>query len=510
MKNKFNKFKPLKEMKISGKPVQVFNDNPIPKKSVIKNVYDKMPDNTNIPLQFMTRKQYMNKYIKNQEKINNVDFPISQEKKFIKNRTPHYSNIIGRYTTNNNPYYPQAVVVFNDKNNQKNIKGDNFRKLAWHEYGHELAEKENINLPLQKEERFADNVSEFAKRNEIYSDKKAKNYALSNIKKDKVSKNDKVFFPRKLKEQGVSFDKSVSPRKKRILTKTLRKNPDLLKKKGSSKVELGVHSNKSAFGTTEPVTEKEGDKTYFKTGEYKVGFNEGIFNKKYDPNFVSYVSEKRDVYEPSEEYLEEERKHLPRIQKLHSSRHDIPRSMTHEFEHVKQIEGFGGNIAEFKESYDRDTVLYGYEGNKYESEAREAAEEQTEKRMDRSITEGDLQDVWFYKEPEEISDKEWEEMTTRKEPEPDNYSENKQVLWRAGNEPPSENLEKEGRVFGFSSIDYAKGWKESKGYSNIYSFATDDYEIDEKRYVRPLEGKKKTMSDNEYVAKNVISEQKIE
>ena len=185
----FNNFKPLKQTKISGKKVQVFNNHPIPKRNVIKKAYDKIPDDTNIPLQFMTRKQYLNKYVKNQEKVNNVDFTPKEEKDFIIKRTPHYKNIIGRYTTKTNDYYPPAVVVFNDKDNFKNIKGDKFDDLVFHEYGHELVEKQGMKMPIMKEEQFADNISEYGNTRKIFSDTRAKNYAIKKIQEDNVSKN---------------------------------------------------------------------------------------------------------------------------------------------------------------------------------------------------------------------------------------------------------------------------------------------------------------------------------
>lgn len=78
-----------------------------------------------------------------------------------------------------------------------------------------------------------------------------------------------------------------------------------------------------------------------------------------------------------------------------------------------------------------------------------------------------------------------------------------QTLWHAGDQPPSETLKQEGRVFGFSSKEYAEGWKEKHNKANIYQFNTDEYNLDEKSYVRPLKGGKKKMSDNEYIALNV-------
>jgi len=86
----------------------------------------------------------------------------------------------------------------------------------------------------------------------------------------------------------------------------------------------------------------------------------------------------------------------------------------------------------------------------------------------------------------------------------------KQTLWHAGDKPPSQTLKEEGRVFGFSSKQYADGWKEKHNKQNIYRFTTDDYKLDDKSYVRPLPGGKKTMSDNEYISLGVDNEDIVE
>lgn len=188
-KPQFKKPKPIKEFNLAQKPIQVFNNHPIPNKKRIEKVYNKIPDDTNIPLQFMTREQYVKKYVTNQEIQNGKPFSPEQKKDFFDYKEKKYSNIVGRYTTKKNPYYKPAVVVFNDPENQKNIRGKNFEKLAWHEYGHELAEKEKLNLKLQQEEYFADKIAENGMKEEIYSDKKAKNKILNEIKGDSYSKD---------------------------------------------------------------------------------------------------------------------------------------------------------------------------------------------------------------------------------------------------------------------------------------------------------------------------------
>jgi len=81
-----------------------------------------------------------------------------------------------------------------------------------------------------------------------------------------------------------------------------------------------------------------------------------------------------------------------------------------------------------------------------------------------------------------------------------------QTLWHAGNKPPSQTLKDEGRVYGFSSKEYADGWKEKHDKKNIYRFTADDYVLDDKNYVRPLINNKTGMSNNEYIALKVENE----
>lgn len=84
-----------------------------------------------------------------------------------------------------------------------------------------------------------------------------------------------------------------------------------------------------------------------------------------------------------------------------------------------------------------------------------------------------------------------------------------QSLFRAGNELPSINLKNEGRVFGFSSYEFAKAWQKKYNYKHIYQFSTNDYHLDHKAYIRPI-GNTTTISDNEYIALNIVDEKMIE
>ncbi len=97
-------------------------------------------------------------------------------------------------------------------------------------------------------------------------------------------------------------------------------------------------------------------------------------------------------------------------------------------------------------------------------------------------------------------------MSLDNEPLQDEESKNLiQSLWHAGDKPPSETLNEQGRVFGFSSKEYADGWREKKGKQNIYQFTTDEYILDDKTYIRDTPTGKK-YNDNEYIVKNVLNE----
>jgi len=150
---------PVKTQTIASKSVLYYNHNSTPKVKTIQKVYKKIPDNTNIPLMFMTRKQYLNQYIKNQENKNGVKFTSSEKKEYVKKEMPQYRHIIGRYTTKQNEYFPPAVVVFNDKDNKQYINGKCFGGFAWHEFGHEKAEKQHLGLNRDSEEIYADKIA---------------------------------------------------------------------------------------------------------------------------------------------------------------------------------------------------------------------------------------------------------------------------------------------------------------------------------------------------------------
>lgn len=161
-----------KQFSIDQKLIQVFNKKPTVPKQTIKKVYARIPDDKHIPIQFMSKKQYLKRYIKNQESKHNIDFPKKQENTYIQKESIGMNNIVSRYTTKHNPYYPPAVVFFNDKK----ISKKQFTINAAHEFGHELWEKNkkirhNWNFPkatsptlygtTNRQEDFADSFAIF-------------------------------------------------------------------------------------------------------------------------------------------------------------------------------------------------------------------------------------------------------------------------------------------------------------------------------------------------------------
>jgi hypothetical protein len=103
----------------------------------IKKVYAKIPDNKKIPVVFETKEQYLNEYIKNQEKAKKTKFTPEQIQQYKHTELQGMKNIVSRYTTKQNPYIDLRTVFFTDKK----IPPKQFAQSAYHEYGHELWEK---------------------------------------------------------------------------------------------------------------------------------------------------------------------------------------------------------------------------------------------------------------------------------------------------------------------------------------------------------------------------------
>jgi len=123
---------------IDGKKVIVKgNSQNIPSFKTIKDVYSHIHDNKRIPIVFETKEQYLDEYIKNQEKSKKTSFKPAQIAAYKHSELNNMSNIVSRYTTNHNPFIDRRIVFFNDHK----IPLQQFKDSAVHEYGHELWEK---------------------------------------------------------------------------------------------------------------------------------------------------------------------------------------------------------------------------------------------------------------------------------------------------------------------------------------------------------------------------------
>jgi len=189
--------------KADGKKVYVYNKKPHPPMGFIDRVYKKINDDRNVPIVFQTRKQYLQEYIKNQEKLKNIDYPKKQETRYINQELPKLKNVSSRFTTYHNPYIEPRVVFFNGSP----INKKQFKNNVYHEYGHELYERNkklrnnwnNINPKnsptyygkTDKEEDFAESLASW---------KNDKNIQIMN--KKNIKKRFKLF-----KKFGIKGDK---------------------------------------------------------------------------------------------------------------------------------------------------------------------------------------------------------------------------------------------------------------------------------------------------------------
>jgi len=97
----------------------------------------------------------------------------------------------------------------------------------------------------------------------------------------------------------------------------------------------------------------------------------------------------------------------------------------------------------------------------------------------------------------------------KKENSTHNSGSSPQTIWHAGDELPSEKVKRDGKIFGFSSKKYAEGWKDKYNKQAIFQVTTDNYELDPQTYSRSTPDGIE-LSDNEYIARNVLDEKKVD
>jgi len=353
-----------------------------------------------------------------------------------------------------------------------------------------------------------------------------------------IMRQDKVLWPRNLKKKNINF-KNVSPRRQRIIQKQFRRNPELLSRKlDSSRVDITVNDTLKDEGAYAYVTavNPEGEKitkkdTHAKKDHYHLALGKQMFEQRYDPKFEEFMSDEQGNLPDKQTMYEEALKHKKKYKNTAFT--NMPRTLSHEMQHVKQVDiDNDGRYDKFQDKYAADQEYYEEDADKY-------AADQLLRRKDRSLKDDDVgyafewfedgagasqkkQDEWAEmssqernRERQNLQDTDGDRVPDKYDCDPDNVMRQdsyhaRQSLWHAGNKPPSATLRDEGRVFGFSSPQYAEGWKEKHGKKNIYRFTTDNYVLDDKSYSRPLAGNKSTLSDNEFIAVNVHSEQEFD
>lgn len=121
---------------IDGKKVIIKSKKNVPPLAIVKSVYSKIPDDKKIPVVFQTKTQYLNEYIKNQEKARGKPFPKEEKRRYLATELANMSNIVSRYTTRHNPYIDVRTVFFTDRK----MSPTQFNRSALHEYAHEAWE----------------------------------------------------------------------------------------------------------------------------------------------------------------------------------------------------------------------------------------------------------------------------------------------------------------------------------------------------------------------------------
>ena len=101
--------------KADGKNVIRMSNHNYPKPKLLNEIYKKLPDDKSVPVVLETRKQYLQEYIKNQEKKRKIDFSPEEEKEYIEEEHEKLKDVDARFTTYHNKYMEPRVVIFPQK-----------------------------------------------------------------------------------------------------------------------------------------------------------------------------------------------------------------------------------------------------------------------------------------------------------------------------------------------------------------------------------------------------------
>jgi hypothetical protein len=198
--NNFKPTSPLVNNKTVNKKVLYYDKKGnAPPVQFVKQVYSKLPDDEKVPVEFMTKRQYLQQYIRNQEVKDGIRFNKQEKQQYIRTELKDMRPIVSRFTTYHNPYMPPKVVFFTDSK----INKQHFKHNAQHEFGHELYERspqtrQQWNFTVSKTTSPTSygrtSVDEdFAESYALYKDKRLQDskrqQVFNNIKVDQQSKN---------------------------------------------------------------------------------------------------------------------------------------------------------------------------------------------------------------------------------------------------------------------------------------------------------------------------------
>ena len=138
----------------SNKIIVKANGSMFPSKTLVQNIYNKLPSDKKVPIVFETRQQYNKEYMRNQEKQRKTKFSKDEESRYLRDETNKLQPVVSRFTTYHNKYMEPRVVVFPGKRGNADLNGDGridkkdevlaVKSEIGHEVGHQLLEKNKV------------------------------------------------------------------------------------------------------------------------------------------------------------------------------------------------------------------------------------------------------------------------------------------------------------------------------------------------------------------------------
>ena len=221
--------------KADGKDVIYKHKGNYPSVKMLDKIYKTIPDDKNVPVVLETRKQYLSEYVANQEKKKGIKFSEEEKKQYMKEELEKLKDVDARFTTYHNRFIAPRVVIFpqKDKINEERIKED-----IYHEYGHELWEK---NKKLRKKWKFRKATSPTLYGTTDKEEDMAESYMLYKLHNPKLISNPNAQITPRL----IAIDTSVKDRKRiknihdeRILNPVYAPNPTTVSKQMNIKKEI--------------------------------------------------------------------------------------------------------------------------------------------------------------------------------------------------------------------------------------------------------------------------------